>query len=531
VDVDAYASGDGSTDDTAALRQAIATGKHVAFSRGKTYLYSGQLTLKPGQIAYGGGATLKRAAQVKTTTSSSISAGQTTQIDVADASRFVVGTDITVVVSDTTWQQDNRTIVAINGNTLTVNAPFGIDASGATVYTSFHGMSLADGSRVYDLAFDGNRSNWSWYRWQNTKELYLQGARALASGCYLSNLPGEGIYLEADFITVTDCTVQDANGNGIHLGASNRSVIDRARVVNANLDTAVGHADGCIALSNLVSDLTVTGCYLENGISGVASIDSNDNSNVTIVGNTIKSCTASAFEGQAPNNTAPGKVLIANNRIYSSVAVFISGVESSATVFPNRFVFRRNYLENTRLEVRRARNVEVVDNFIEDTGDTQTDEFIVWSSKNVIVRGNTIVGGSSGLYIVDSESLLVEGNYCAGQAQNGIVLWTDDVAGVHVVGNHVLGDAAALSYYRGIAASSKSIIRGNVVQLSQGKAGIYTNSRGIVKDNVVRSTGALYSIRAAPGSTGCLIKDNEATAAFSNGGDNKNLETGTTIVS
>src|SRR5437588_11242634 len=95
VEVDQYAAGDGKTDDTLAIRQALATGQSVRFTRGKTYLYSGQLVPQPGQVIYGNGATLKRRTQFQTVTSTTIISGSTTEIDVADPSGLATGMDMT----------------------------------------------------------------------------------------------------------------------------------------------------------------------------------------------------------------------------------------------------------------------------------------------------------------------------------------------------------------------------------------------------------------------------------------------------
>src|SRR5207244_8621505 len=177
VDIDQYAAGDGKTDDTLAIRKALATGLHLRFTRGKTYVYSGQLVLQPAQIIFGNGATLKRRAQVQTTTNSSVTAGQTKQIDVADASGLAVGMDITLKAGSN-YDPNNRTITAINGNTVTVSSAFGINSSGAAnVYSLSHGLYLLDDCRVYDLIMDGNRSNFSFATWENSHEMHMRGVR------------------------------------------------------------------------------------------------------------------------------------------------------------------------------------------------------------------------------------------------------------------------------------------------------------------------------------------------------------------
>ena len=46
---------------------------------------------------------------------------------------------------------------------------------------------------VRDLTLDGNRANVSYANWENTHEIHMQGLRSLVRGCYLKELPGEGI--------------------------------------------------------------------------------------------------------------------------------------------------------------------------------------------------------------------------------------------------------------------------------------------------------------------------------------------------
>ena len=132
------------------------------------------------------------------------------------------------------YDPNNRTITAINGNTVTVSSAFGINSSGAAnVYSLSHGLYLLDDCRVYDLIMDGNRSNFSFATWENSHEMHMRGVRSQASGCYLQELPATGFYLERDYITVTDCTLLNCNGNGVHLSYSNKGLINRCRVQNA----------------------------------------------------------------------------------------------------------------------------------------------------------------------------------------------------------------------------------------------------------------------------------------------------------
>jgi hypothetical protein len=530
VEVDQFAAGNGTTDDTQAIRQAIATGRHLRFTRGKTYLYSGQLGLQAGQIVYGNGATLKRRGQSQTTTSSSVTAGQTKQITVSDASGLAVGMDI-VLRSGSTYDPNNRTITQISGNTITVDSAFGISSSGgADVFSSSHGLYLKDDCRVYDLVMDGNRGAVSYVTWENAHEIHMQGLRSLVSGCFLKEVPGEGIYLERDQITVTDCTILNCNGNGVHISHSNRSLVDRVRVQNANLLASLAHNDGCVFLGNNVNQLTVTSCYLENGVSGIGSWDQTDNSELTFTDNTIVSCRASAMEGLSPLNSASANVVIANNRIYDSKVLYAKAAGgSNATVFPSHVVMAGNYLRNTRVEIC-ARWLDFTDNILEDSGTTAT-LVDVTHSKQVLVRGNNVAGGRLGISVSGtSDSVLVQGNTLSGQADGAIVLATPGMVNTQAVGNNVTGESSAAAAYRGITVSGKELARGNMVNVAAGEAGILANSDALVKDNVVRKGAATYSIRMATGSTGVLVKDNEVTAPVSNGGGAGNVEAGTVII-
>jgi len=72
------AKGDGTTDDTVAIRTALATGLNVNFTAGKTYIVSGDLrSTTAGQSIYLNGATVKLASQIITTITSQVNPGDT----------------------------------------------------------------------------------------------------------------------------------------------------------------------------------------------------------------------------------------------------------------------------------------------------------------------------------------------------------------------------------------------------------------------------------------------------------------------
>lgn len=523
---------DGTTDATVALQMLIARGKHIRLTPGKTYLVSGRIQLLAGQIIYGNGATIKRAAQVSTTTATTITQDVTTAITVASTTGFRVGQEITIL-NGSTYDTSNRVIGSIVGSVITVTTAFGISASGTTnVYISYYTVETAAGCRVYDLVIDGNKANWPFRRWENTVELKWVGDRNVIQGCYIHDAAGESIESDGtgDYITVSDCVVKDSNGNGIHFGGNNHVVVDRCRFINCNLDSAVGHADGCVIWSNTITNATISNCYMENGIAGIGSIDSNGNSDVTIIGNTIKSCTSYAIDIVCPG-TDPGNIVIVGNRIYDSVLVSFNGTNAGAVIFPNRIVFANNFLSNTNLICYRTRYVSITGNLFEDSADTTSKQIEINSAaKHTVVADNTIIGGQYAVYVDDAnvENVLIQGNQMINQNLHGVRVNNASIRNLIISNNVISNDSTASASYDAILHRDSQLAIGNVINLNKGHAGIYAQDGSITLDNVVRHGTASFSIRANTGSNS-IIKNNQVTAAVSDGGTNTNITANVTI--
>ena len=131
------AFGDGVTDDTQALLTWHASGKRLALTPGKTYIHRQPLlgVCPPGTVLDGHGATLKRAPQAITTTTTTITAGTTNQISVAAISggsgasawSFQVS-DLIVVENSGYYDQNSQVITSITGTgpyTITISGAFG----------------------------------------------------------------------------------------------------------------------------------------------------------------------------------------------------------------------------------------------------------------------------------------------------------------------------------------------------------------------------------------------------------------------
>jgi hypothetical protein len=526
------AVGDGTTDDTAAIQAALATGSNVILERGKTYLIAGTLRLAaPGQIFFGNGAKLKRRAQYETFTQSAVASGNTTQITVIDASNVRVGHGL-VLENNGNYDPEPRTVTAINGNDITVGTPFGITStSGANVWLGFFAIQIvASDCRVLDLEFDGNKSNWTFYRWDPIAEINIEkgGDRATIERCYLHDIPSEGVLTgNCVDVRVLYNTILNANGNGVHYGGYVSGPINYGgRVVgnhieNVNLDPATGHADGCVVLSAAQADFLVAQNRLLNGISGVGSIDATDNLDITIIGNEIRSCTSTAIEGNCPSGDSSTNVLIEANRIYDCTVLMINQQSPSSSNFPSRWTVRGNLFSRTKLSVSNSRQV-VIEGNIFNAGGASIDLIEVVGSKYVVVSGNQGTGGNQAVLIGGTgEQISVSSNVCVGQSASAINVYSDNIPNLSIVDNVISGDSSADPInYDAIRVRSKNVCRGNVVQATQGRSCIYLGSGSYqsVKDNVCRKGLAQYTIRIENTVSKAIVKDNETDAPISDRG-------------
>lgn len=582
------ATGDGATDDTLAIRAAItAAGVNgvIVFKPGATYLTSGQLDLLVGQTVWGYGSKIKRRAQIATTTTEAITNPEL-DIDVADASNLRVGMNVTfsdsataqsALVAGTTLSTVNSEITAIVGNTLTLaTSPNASLSSGANVYLSFNTIVLNTDCRVLGLEFDGNKANWPWGRWEVTNEMHMAtGAlRAVVEGCYVHDTPGEGMQVGGYNARVVRNQFKDLNGNGIHFSGASNPLCDGNSVINCNLNTDVGHADGCIIWSNGITDATVVNNYLENGKAGIGSLDSAGNSDVTVSSNTIRSCTGNGIkiEGAAANLT------ITNNRIYSCGSGATGGLQvlnntgTGNLIAGNTFVscsvsitgtsslaFRGNYLKTGDLTLQSLTDCQVCentiyggailltggvnlsavnDNYVDRTGDTTNNCIYASGTGNLnsSVSRNTCIGGLVGFRISSNGNtdLNVSGNQCRANYAYGI--WVDSTgtqAGANIAGNSIVPTTASAASWVGIRIASDGItVKDNHVfspNSGQANYGIQIDKKTMVLGNAVRGAYNLGSIRIAAGSTDTLVQDNYITTAISDAGTTTTLTNNTTV--
>lgn len=531
------AIGNGSTDDSDALLSAIATGKNISLRAGKIYLVSKPLVLAVNQCLNGNGATLKRANQATTTTTTGITNATTNSLTVASAASFRVGQKI-AVYNGANYSTDAPVIQSIVGNVITTATSFHLSAGSpwsgtTTVAHAYDVLNVEDGGVVEKLNIDGNRANWTKYRWETSVEIGMSGAGTIRD-VILQNCPSDAIIEHEAGLNPTyeNIRVLNGNGNGLHLSGSTNPVVRGFWGKNLNLDTAVGHADGGIILSNGVKDAVIDSFYIENAISGVASFDSAGNSDLTITNGVIRSCTGTAMEGTFPSGEGANNILISNIRIYDSVKLDINQTSGGSSVFPSRWHLSNVYLENTALYIANARNIEL-DQVSVNFGTATTGTIVtIAGSKNINYNSGIVTGGSAAIYITGSTSERVKiGAGVRVLTPNGYGVYFNSGVGADCVaqGVQVYMDASAAASCYGVLQAAGTLAQDCVIRMDHG-VGIQQNeSNCLTIGNTIRQASGT-SIKNFGGSSGCIAINNLISAAVSNGGGASNTFSGNTTI-
>ena len=535
------AAGDGTTDDSIAVKAAItAAGVNgvVQFTAGKTYRLTSGIRPLSGQTWLGYGSKLKRCNQITDTTSTNISAGpSSTVIAVANVSQWAVGMSV-CVFNGALYDTHNHNIIAVGTSTITVDTAFTqAFASGGTIVSSFNvidGVSVPN-VKIYGLEIDGNKSNnTSLIKWELQNDIYMSGCDYLSvQDCYIHDSQCEGLQFGGVTSTVCNNTVLNTNGNGIHYSGIGGGVAAFNYVKNCNLAGAgAGHVDGCIIFSDNTNDSFICNNYCENGVCGIGSIDTDNNSNVVIQGNIIKSCTVTAIEGIFPT-VSGGKVTITGNLISDSVNIKLQNTGSmSGGVGPYNWVINGNFLDNTTIYVQRAFNVTISNNQIRNAANTTGQAIFLYDVKCGLVSGNQILGYGYGVYVDGSSASLIESNLITSNVlknQYTAGVFINDATGINVAvtNNTFQTDSGyASATYSGISMKNNTFALGNVMNLLSGQYGILcpngaaSTNGALVQGNIIRSTGITASIRCNGGSINNLISYNFVQQAISNAGTN-----------
>lgn len=547
VSVEHYgAVGDGTTDDTLAIRSAITAagvGGTLLFTPGKTYLLSGSIAPLESQTLWGYGAKLKRIAEVKSATSTNIATGSSpTAITVADGSLFRVGMDVTVY-NGSNYDTQPHQVWSVVGNVVTVGTNFSTAfPSGGTLITAFP-LIYSNNAKVsvLGLELDGNRANnTSFAKWQMHAGVRLSSAYGRVLDCYVHDEVSEGMYLGGTAMSARNNNVVDCGGNGIHFSGCVGAEASGNYVKNCNiLGTAPGHADGLICFSNSTEYAHITDNYLETGICGVASIDSNENSSVVISGNIIRSCT-SAIEGYFPSPEKGGKCVISNNLIYNSgtITIRFDGTFAVGSVAYN-WVVSGNYLEGSRLFISKATGILVHGNIISLAGDTTNPCIWLEDCQQATVSANQITGGGTGIVQLGSNTagMKISGNTILNSYSRSIDITAAGTGrACSIEGNSIIVESGftTIGAYVGICPQNNWAVLNNVMDIQttstqaaivcpNGASGV---NGAIVQGNVIRSAGLSNAIRAFGGSQNNFIVGNYTQQAISNGGGVSNTVAG-----
>ena len=182
--------------------------------------------------------------------------------------------------------------VRSTASTATTSTAWTTTVAGGTVDTTSAIVTLGgtDG-RVLDLVINGNMANQAWFQWWTTWGIVIAADRGRVERCDPYIHAGEGIELTGNYPTIRDCTINTANGNGYHLAAIvEHPVVDSCRAINCNQNLNNGHYMGGIRLVK-----RYPGRHRQQQLrlwllQRKSAIDTSDNSDLTIINNTIRSC-------------------------------------------------------------------------------------------------------------------------------------------------------------------------------------------------------------------------------------------------
>lgn len=534
------AVGDGVTDDTLAIRAAVAAvGSGVlAFSPG-TYLISGQIDATANnQTLDLQGATIKRANSVSSITTTAISTGSPTTVVVSDGTRFRIGMQV-VVFDDSSYDPHNHTITKLAGNTLTLDTIFTVPfLAGGTVASShscfFIGSSLTNVT-IRNGEIDGNRrNNQALVKWEIHNEISFNGSYCTVKDVFIHDAQCEGIVGGGQNGRIIGNRIINCGGNGIHVSSDGgQLLIQNNFVQHCNLNgVSPGHADGCIVWSQGGGNSIVTGNYCEDGISGFGSIDSADNNRNVIVGNMITNCFY-ALEMRS-NGESQGEVDFSHNKIFNCTYLRASEDNiSSKTYGPNRILMAYNEIIETELDFRGGHNLDFSHNYVFSTNSLRGNLLSLHDMTDTKIIGNDFVGGIHGVYIASTlrgeykgcSNIRISNNTFKNNHQSGIFVSSD---GTHM--NCVASDNTILiddeytpaSWYEAIYLGGNCEVLNNTIDAPVG-TGVYVSSRSAnfrIAGNTIKTP---VSIRIKAGAVGVAENNwiegtvvNDAAAAMLN---------------
>ena len=418
------AVGDGVTDDTRAIQQAIKVageGATIRFEAEKTYLVSSAIRPLSRQTLIGYGATIKRIDEVRTELTEAFDELDdqmasldclpcaTRWISVADASAFRVGMQVSLF-TDTTSDPRNHTIKFIDGNRLmlAINLTH-VFPVGTTVVSSFHILLPFLGThdvRMLGLTIDGNaRGNPSFARWELHNSVRSYSTRGIIRDMRIVDSQSEGVVIGGDDSLVENTVVLRAGGNGVHLSGGRRIRILNNTIRDTNLaGHRVGHVGGNITFSRRAPDSVISGNSLINGRAGIGGFNNSGGTGATISDNTIRNSRLFVLDGRANNGGANGGLTFNNNECFDSNTFLLDNADGfRQDSGPCDIEIRDNRFVGCRLVISRARDVVVEGNQWSGLDEHDHPVIKIIDSQRVRVADH-IDGGIYGVQLTGSQT-------------------------------------------------------------------------------------------------------------------------------
>ena len=512
------------------------TGSQGAAAQGvvhfkQMYLYSTEIVVPAGVAVTGARSSgIKRIDEVRTTTTSAISAGADSKVfTVQDAAGLEVGQSIMIITGDRIAPVDpfahlNPIITAIDGNRITIDPRSWIQdhPSGSILQTATHGFILAEGARVEGITIDGNGANQTDAHWQAHNEITIEGDNCVVRDVHIKDAPSDAILIGGTEARrqvdskVLGCTFTNIGNNAVHYSYMRVGLVAGCTFRGTNKRTAgiaSIHQDGAVIYSSDCTDINVNGCDFEDCLSGVGSLNSSsnpkiENDNVVVTGNTFRRCARPLY---VLNETR--RVVFASNRVWSDYP--FTGydrneitVGSSSAAGPRDVVIADNQITNGKIVIGAwAQSASVTGNYIDNSQALKMvyGAIEIRNSNNVSVVGNTVIGSPYGIHIQNnfgpelttSRNIRITGNQLIDQRWRGISTELHQTATkVDVVASDnsfrttaaVVGTASyrAILFVPGVWAIDNSI----TIEVGTAFAGTGTeNRRGNIVNGVVEASG------------------------------------------
>jgi hypothetical protein len=476
------------------------------FDSGFTFVDYRGLKLSKEISISGYGSILKVGDQISTTLVSP--PNNSNVINVNSLNGLEVG--MSVAVPNGSNSTPNVVITQIDGNSLTLSQSISSSQLVLTTsITSIVAAASASGSTVKNvviegLTIDGNRENnssWAW--WQNQIGIYMISNFTTLNDLIIKNAQCEGILFGGEHSKMSNISIENCGGNGIHLGAANYWSATNISIIGCQqFEGDSGHEDGGFILSNDCENGVLTNLYVEDALSVLGSIDSEANGNNTFTNIRGRNCDF-FIEGAGSINTGGDRTkntIVSNfygincgsiRMDYSENVLICDGIlefTEENTFYDSSVIFDRNSINNT------YRNISI--HFANDSINTAIR---VETGSRYIIENCKIFGGKHGITATNNTNeVLIRNCLIDNSRQLGIIIGGERSI---VENNRIICEDGYVDY-RSIYSTGGVIIDDNKIDIYNDISGSYgilvassVEGRSLIKNNIVRNTENNNTIR------------------------------------